>query len=302
MRAGPREQPLQYRTAKLVAIAVVAWNVATIGTCDEWDMPKAGPRKAGEARQDNCVNTTLVWIPPGSFAMGSPIGERGRFDNERQVQATITKGFWLGRQEVSRGEWKKIMKTTPWSDHPFIKEGDDYPVSFVSWNEASKFCETLTRIERDAGRLPTKWIYTLPSEAQWEYACRAGTTSRCFFGESARELPEYAWSWETTGKVGRMGAQRVRQKKASPWGLYDIYGNVDEWCRDWYLNEPLGGRDPAGPKMGEFRVLRGGCWRDPAETCRSAFRGRLLPTLAGSTIGFRLAAAEAVAAGTKDSR
>ncbi len=136
--------------------------------------PFTGAR-AGQPRDDNGLQTTLVWIPPGKFKMGSPKNEKGRDDdNEAQVQVTLTKGFWLGQTEVTQSEWQRVMSTAPWrsgKDKKYVKEGDDYPAVYVSWDDAMKFCKTLTATDRVAGRLTLGWQYTLPTEAQWEYAC-----------------------------------------------------------------------------------------------------------------------------------
>ena len=200
--------------------------------------------KAGQSRKSNGLNTPLVWIPPGDFTMGSPKDEKDRSDDENQVQVTLTKGFWLGQHEVTQAEWQRVMQTTPWSGNEDVKEGDDYPATFVSWDDAMKFCEKLTEQERSAGRLPSDWQYTLPTEAQWEYACRAGTKSRFSFGDDESDLGEYAWYGKNAGDIGEKYAHRVAQKKANPWGLYDMHGNVWEWCRDVYAYELPGRRRP----------------------------------------------------------
>jgi len=148
-------------------------------------------------RDDNGLGTKLVWIPPGEITVGSPKDEKGRTSSENQVQLKLTKGYWLGQHEVTQSEWQRVMQTTPWNRNGFfkkyVKEGDDYPATCVRWYDAIKFCEKLTETERDTGRLPAGWKYTLPTEAQWEYACRAGTKSRFSFGDDESDLVEYAW-------------------------------------------------------------------------------------------------------------
>jgi formylglycine-generating enzyme required for sulfatase activity len=247
--------------------------------------------KAGQVRDENGLK--LVWCPPGDFTMGSPKDKKNRGDDENQVQVKLTKGFWLGQHEVTQAEWQRVMQTTPWSGKVFVKEGDDYAATFVSWEEVMKFCEKLTEQERRAGRLPFGWQYTLPTEAQWEYACRGGSKSRFSFGDDESDLSDYAW-WGGLFGHGNAKSQQyahtVGQKKANPWGLSDMHGNVNEWCRDWYAKELAGGTDPQGPSEGSGRVIRGGGWDDPAGFCRSADRSGGKPDYLSSDLGFRLSA------------
>ena len=133
--------------------------------------------------------------------MGSPKSEIGPAGTEHQVPVTLTHGYWLGRYEVTQLEWQTLMHTTPWQGKENVKEGDNYPVTFVSWDEANKFCEKLTETERRAGRLPAGWKYMLPTEAQWEYACRAGTTTRYSFGDKVRISVTTRGSWRTPPMV-----------------------------------------------------------------------------------------------------
>jgi sulfatase modifying factor 1 len=246
--------------------------------------------RAGQTRDDNGLKTKLVWIPPGDFTMGSPKDEKGRNDDENQVQVTLSKGFWLGQYEVTQSEWQRVMQTTPWSEKDNVKEGDSYPATYASWDDAVKFCEKLTEQERTAGRLPEGWSYTLPTEAQWEYACRAGTKSRFSFGDDDSDLEEYAWFYKNAPHTGERYAHLVGQKKANSWGLFDMHGNVCEWCRDRYAKELAGGTDPLGPSTGSGRVYRGGCWDDPAGYCGSAYRNWFAPARRDILVGFRLAA------------
>jgi len=233
--------------------------------------------KAGQVREDNGLKTKLVWIPAGSFTMGSPKEDKDRQDDENQVQVTLTKGFWLGQHEATQAEWQRVMQTAPWSGRGNRKQGDNYPATYVSWKDAMEFCEKLTDQEHTAGRLPSGWQYTLPTEAQWEYACRAGTKSRFSFGDDDSHLTEYGWFDKNGSHAGERYAHLVGQKKANPWGLYDMHGNVWEWCRDWYAEELAGGTDPQGPSQGSYRVYRGGSWIHSAWCCRSALRYWSLP-------------------------
>jgi sulfatase modifying factor 1 len=243
--------------------------------------------KAGQRRDAGGLK--LVWIPPGDFTMGSPKDEKGRNDDEGPVTVTVTKGFWLGEHEVTQAEWQRVMQTVPWSDKQFVKEGDDYPATYVSWEDTTRFCEKLTAQERSAGRLASGWRYTLPTEAQWEYACRSGTKSSFSFGDDESDLGDYAWFTKNADDAVEKYAHLVGQKKTNPWGLFDMHGNVWEWCRDWYAKELAGGADPQGPSEGWRRVLRGGSWSGTPGNCRSAFRAQDGPDGRSIYRGFRIA-------------
>ncbi len=252
-------------------------------------------KEPGQLRDDNGLKMKLIWCPPGEFAMGSPKSGVGRspFGNEDQVQVVLTKGFWLGKFEVTQSEWKQVMASEPWEDGLQTKKGDDFPATFVSWNDAMEFCRRLTAREREVGRPPDEWEYTLPTEAQWERACRAGTETRFSFGDDESKLSEYAWFNESGARIGQAGeryAHQVGQKKPNPWGLCDMHGNVWELCRDSYSKELPGGHDPEVVDKGSsLRVIRGGWYLFPAERCRSAFRVPNDPSKTGGGLGFRVA-------------
>jgi formylglycine-generating enzyme required for sulfatase activity len=255
--------------------------------------PSFDGTKAGEVRSNNSLHTKLVWIPPGELMMGSPKNEKDHGYNESQVKVRITKGFWLGQHEVTQAEWDRVMQTAPWRVRDLVQdgEGDDYPAANVSWDDAIKFCEALTTEEHRAGRLPRDWVYTLPTEAQWEYACRAGSTTRFSFGDDESELPEYAWFEKNTTDIREKYAHAVGQKKPNPWGLYDMHGNVSEWCRDAYRQQLPGGDDPElSSREKSDRVVRGGRWGGPDWGCRSAARMLKVQNDQELYIGFRLAA------------
>ena len=213
----------------------------------------------------------LVGIRPGTFTMGE-YGEAH--------QVTLTKPFWLGKTEVTQGQWETLMGNNP----SYMKNaGREAPVEQVSWEDAMQFCRKLTERERSAGRLPEGYEYTLPTEAQWEYACRAGTT-----GDYAGVLDAMAWYGNNSGDT----THPVGQKRPNAWGLFDMHGNVWEWCRDWYDNYPRGSvADPAGPSSGLFRVFRGGCWTNDASRCCSAYRCKFIPGNRYYFLGFRVALA-----------
>jgi len=225
--------------------------------------------------------------------MGSPTDEKNRRDDENRVLVTLTKGFWLGKHGVTQGEWHRLMHTTPWSGKADVKNGDDYPASYVSWEDAMEFCEKLTAEEHCAGRLPLEWQYNLPTEAQWEYSCRAGTETRFSFGDDESQLSEYAWWGGLFGEGNAKNEQyahKAGQKTANAWGLRDMHGNTWDWCRDRYAKHLTGGADPLGSPEGSLRVGRGGCWGSGDTSCRSAIRGRYTPDDRFGYLGFRLAA------------
>ena len=229
------------------------------------------------------LNLDMMAIPAGTFVMGSPNDEEGRDDGEGpRTTVTITKPFWLGKTEVTQSQWKVVMGNTQ-----SIFKGDDLPVEQVSWNDAVSFCEKLNEMKRDT--LPAGYRYTLPTEAQWEYACRAGTTTRFSYGNDTgySQLGSYAWyDNNSSGKTHPVG-----DKLPNGWGLYDMHGNVWEWCLDW-KGDYTGGSvsDPQGPQSGAERVNRGGGWLNIAgRDCRSAFRFGFEPEASLFDIGFRVA-------------
>jgi formylglycine-generating enzyme required for sulfatase activity/acetyl esterase/lipase len=282
----------------------------------------------------------MVWIPPGTFRMGSPASEQLRkADEGPQTQVTLTKGFWMGRTLVTIGQWKSVMgldvraqlgrmlqdetlydlggkKQTRREFMGFSRtndpgqylanEQDDLPMYFVSWNDAIEFCKVLNQREHANGRLPQGYEFSLPTEAQWEYACRAGTTDTTYAGPLALEgrtapiLDRIAWyagnspdgytgkGFNVAGRTG--GPHPVAQKEPNPWGLYDMMGNIWEWCRDWYGPYPDGTvTDPIGPAAGTDRVNRGGSFGSGAGDHRSANRAKNPQPEASAYRGFRLA-------------
>jgi formylglycine-generating enzyme required for sulfatase activity len=229
------------------------------------------------------LNLEMMPIPSGTFVMGSPSDEEGRDDVESpQTTVTITKPFWLGKTEVTQSQWKAVMGN---SLSNF--KGDDLPVENVSWNDAVAFC---AKLNQEYGiTLPSGYRYTLPTEAQWEYACRAGTTIRFYYGDdpSYRQLGKYAWYDDNSSYK----THPVGEKVPNGWGLYDMHGNVCEWCLDGYSDSYPGGNVTAEEALqsGSARVLRGGSWFDSAGSCRSAVRGRFRPDSSYDYLGFRVA-------------
>jgi len=216
----------------------------------------------------------MIWIAPGAFRMSSTHGAGD------DTQVTLTRGYWLGQTEVTQAQWQAVIDHIP---VPSFFKGSDRPVEKVAWDTAMIFCAKLTERERAAGRLPAGYDYTLPTEAQWEYACRAGTTGK-YAGDPA------AMAWYDANSGGQ--THPVAQKRPNAWGLYDMHGNIQEWCANWYGGYAGGNvSDPTGAAAGQFRVLRGGSWDGPAGHCRSAFRNWSNPQNSSFSTGFRLALA-----------
>ncbi|QDU97665.1 formylglycine-generating enzyme family protein [Lignipirellula cremea] len=241
------------------------------------------------------VRLKLRFIPPGQFLMGSTGSESFKEPHGGPVVVTISEGFYLGETEVTQAQWTAVMGTEPWSDDANIRQDPACAASCLCWADAVAFCEKLTRQEHAAGRLAEGWRYTLPTEAQWEYACRAGTLSTFYFGEDAGQLVDYAWfnrnTWYDDGPVAQPEeyAHAVGQKKPNAWGLYDMYGNVWEWNRDWQIGQLPGGIDPLVVTMGTHRSARGGSWDRGDKCCYSAFRFWISPEYGLSFTGFRVA-------------
>lgn len=225
------------------------------------------------------VRLEMVWIAPGEFTMGSPKTETNRNNDEEQHRVKLTKGFWLGKYEVTQQQYLAFTGKNP---SRYENAGLDAPVEMVPWTSAMEFCQNLTASEKKKGRLPGGYVYSLPTEAQWEYACRAGDQ-----GSPYSKMGDMAWYNQQSG----IATFKVGQKKANPWGLYDMQGNVQEWCLDWYAEYPTAALaiDPIGPKAGTDRVNRGGSWKGGGRDCRPATRNHIIPTSGYNTLGFRLA-------------
>jgi len=222
------------------------------------------------------VDMHLRLVAAGLFEMGSPEGS-GRDDERPQRDVVISRPFMIGRTEVTRAQWRAVMGP----DRGVDESSPHLPVTGVSWEDAVEFCEALSR---KLGRQ-----FRLPTEAEWEFACRAGTATTFSFGEDGRRFADFMWS--TSNSDG--AAHRVALKRGNAWDLHDMHGNVWEWCADWYGADSYADgttRDPQGPASGSSRVLRGGSWSSPVNLCRSSNRlsGGRAPS---STVGFRVVAA-----------
>lgn len=234
------------------------------------------------------IPLVLVHIPKGTFLMGSPTSEGGRSDNEIQHRVTLTKDFWLGKFPVTQEQYQAITKQNP----SFFK-GATRPVECVNWNDAKGYCDLLNNAFREM--LPTGYAFALPTDAQWEYACRAGTTTPFSFGSTLNgdkaNCDGNSPYGTDKGKIVDATTE-VGKYDANAWGLFDMHGNVWEWCNDWYGDYSQDTvSDPTGPTNASHRVLRGGSWLSFARSCRSANRGSHDPSIRYSDYGFRVALA-----------
>jgi len=236
--------------------------------------------RAGEERRQFC------WCPPGSFTMG-PFSGPPVAGNA--VHVTLSRGFWIAKYLVTQAQYQFVTGNNP---SGFV--GASLPVDTVDKRHADAFCLELTKLERAAGRLPGDWEYRLPNEAQWEYACRAGTTTAYSWGDDPKQIDDYAWhAGNSNGKTHPVG-----EKKPNPWGLFDMHGNCDEWCRDVWLDALPGGTDPEATSRDlpsrpnwqqPFWICRGGSWEYPeVERFKSRSRERVGPVEKSYLISFRL--------------
>jgi formylglycine-generating enzyme required for sulfatase activity len=264
---------------------------AVAGHCPAPPAPGGLPR-----RLVNSAGIPLALIPAGTTLVGTPPDEVNRYEDEGpQHPATITRPFYLGIFPVTQRQYLDVMGTNPSSFNPAHGGGLDHPVDTVSWEDAGEFCRRLTARpeEQQSGR-----VYRLPTEAEWEHACRAGTLTPFWFGEaiSARQA-----NFDSTAPYGRPAEDLYRERTIvvgafapNPFGLYDVHGNVWEWCADWYsatYSQASAAVDPPGPDqdMGQSKVMRGGSWFSTGRGCRSGHRGLSVPRERNHTNGFRVA-------------
>jgi len=264
----------------VVCLLLAAAMVAT-GCTKPKPVAKAVLTQSGRemvVRLRNDVTMKLVLVPAGSFLMGSPDNEPNR-DRDEGPRRTVTlgKGFFVGVTEVTQEQYEAVME-----DNPSTFQGPRNPVEEVSWEDAVAFCKELSRL---SGR-----NFHLPTEAQWEYACRAGTQTIYHSGNSLEQLKQVGCFASDPANV--KSTRPVASLAANAWGLYDMHGNVWEWCSDWYTADAYGTggnvTDPAGPASGSERILRGGSWSDEPQDCRSAVRECQPPGYSDDDIGFRV--------------
>lgn len=229
----------------------------------------------------NNVTLKLVLIPAGTFLMGSPETVKDRFKGEVQHEVTISKPFYLGVTHVTVAQYAQFVKDTGRKhEEPSFKQAGDHPVVKVNWDDAQAFCQWLSK--------QTDKTVVLPTEAQWEFACRAGTKTRFSFGDKDINLGDYSWYVVNSAKR----THPVGQKKPNAWGLFDMHGNAWQWCADFYGPYAAADKtDPTGPKEGNIRVARGGSWIAEPPACRSAFRCRNFPNNRAGEFGLRVAVA-----------
>ena len=260
---------MQSRTAGMARVPVA--HVLDLGGKMRWRYPSGG----------SMMN--FVWVPSGEFMMGSPSDEICYPDESPQHLVRITKPFYVGMCEVTQRQWEAVMGTTPWRGMNDVMEDEDAPATWLSWDDAEEFC---TKLSEETGR-----TVRLPTEAEWEYACRAESSTVYSFGDSAGALGKYAWYDENSLDVGEDYPHLVGQKKPNAWGLYDMHGNVYEWCADfygrfYYADSPA--EDPTGPETSSFRVMRGASWHRNWVHCRSADRYSAAPGDRTPYCGFRV--------------
>ena len=284
VEGGPRKRAIIVTVVVLV-LAALGWWVGIRVPVPVAQTPVLGSQSpvVGQAAKVDLgggAALDLVWMSPGAFTMGSPASETGRHDSERQTQVLLTKGYWLGKYEVTQAQWQALMGSNP---AHFQNARRDAPVEQISWDQATEFCRKLTEQEQRAGRLPVGYRYALPTEAQWEYAARAGRTGP--YGGTGN-LEDMGWYSANSGNA----TKPVGQKRANAWGLHDMHGNVWEWCADRFGTYSGGNvTDPTGPTSGSSRVYRGGSYYSVALFCRSAFRYWDSPGDRNQFLGFRLA-------------
>jgi len=255
--------------------------------------------------------SNTVALPPGTFTMGSPLSERMRVDDEVEHRVTLTKPVFMGKNLVTQGQYLAVVGANPsryqTNDGAAPITADlTRPVEMVSWSDATNYCALLTKAERLAGRLTTNWVYRLPTEAEWEFACRAGTLSAFSFGGAIHGgMAQFYWYYEYDSALGEIYVatpslpwlshpKPVGSYPPNAFGLYDMHGNVWEWCQDWYGAYSVESVvDPQGPSFGSTRVIRGGSWGNDGHRCRSAVREKLVPSDRNSATGFRVVAAPA---------
>lgn len=233
------------------------------------------PEKIKSRIMDN-----MIAVPTGSFLMGSSQGE----DDERPIHNVLINSFLFSKFPVSQAEWFAVMRTTPWEDNEHIRPGDNCPVVNVDWYECREFIKRLSH--------ETALPFRLPTEAEWEFCCRAGTTSRFYHGNFRLGLPSNAWYYENAFKKGEMYPHESGLKKPNQWGFHDMMGNIYEWCSDWYgrnyyNKSPV--NNPQGPRYGKYRIVRGGDWARTDYFLRVASRRYYSPHYKDCNVGFRLA-------------
>ena len=243
-----------------------------------------------DVSQKNSIGMPLQVIPPGTFLMGSPRGEVDRKSHETQVEVTLSQAFLIGQCEVTQGEWERVMG--PITSPREFGSGNRFPVYRISYAEAKEFCRKLTQLDRAAGTLPNGYRYRLPTDAEWEFACRAGTRTATYFGDKMSSTQanydgeNHPYNGAQKGPNLNRTAE-VGSYPANAWGLHDMHGNLCEWCVDWYADQVAGGVDPVQRTPGQKKVIRDCRFGNPGRYARSANRYYAPPKERRSTVGFR---------------
>ncbi|HEY3969012.1 MAG TPA: formylglycine-generating enzyme family protein [Planctomycetaceae bacterium] len=267
-----RSENEQVETAPALPTGIVPFDAATARKLQQsW-----AKHLSVDETVKNSIGMQLILIPPG----------KNRLLNE--VEVTLVDAFYLGKTEVTQAQWSAVMGTAPWNE--IERTGQNRPATFISWNAAKAFCEQLTAKEHSG-------TYRLPTEAEWEYACRAGTTTHFSFGDDQSQLGQFAWYRDNSKKIGENYAHEVALKKPNPFGLFDMHGNVWEWCDGAYTSDPSKEERPRPASTGGLRVAAGGSWDwevpliangGSALNCHSASRVWYVPTTKAISAGFRV--------------
>jgi formylglycine-generating enzyme required for sulfatase activity len=229
------------------------------------------------------ADTNLVFMQPGTFTMGSPTDEAERGSDELQHTVTISRGFWMGKYLVTQEGFRSVVGWNPSQ----IRGDPTLPVEALFWTDATNYCALRTAQERTAGLIPTNYVYRLPTESEWEYADRAGATTRFSYGDDPGYTSLTNYAWYSANSVGT--THPVGQLLPNPWGLYDMHGNVMEWCQDRYGTYPAGSvTDPQGAVSGTYHVVRGGSYYFDGRYCRSATRDANSPAIWVLDVGLRV--------------
>ena len=292
-----KSETISFATSWGETVNLSPWEIATL-YCRSGFIPTKVRMQIGDpnsgldtAQEPELVFEGFRWIPPGRFMMGSETSEQGRGSDEGpQTEVILTQGFWMAECEVTQGEYEQLIGSNPST----FQGNAQWPVEKVSWHEAMAYCHRLTQAATENETLPEGYVFRLPTEAEWEYACRAGSVSRFSYGDdpSASEMGRYGWYVDNSDS----SPHPVKQLEPNPWGLYDMHGNVWEWCYDLWQYAYPGGRqrDWSARSEGWLRVARGGSWLYSADHSRSANRDDYGPNNRCSDIGFRVVLARAL--------
>ncbi len=287
--SNPKNRRYMIAGAAIVVLLFAAWGILGRGSSESPDggaktsKSRGGARKAGDQATFDGID--FVWIPAGTFQMGSPPGETSRGRDEQLHEVILTKGFWMAKYELKKEQWAAVMETKPWQGKDNIPYAENGPASMMTWIDANLFTRKLNK-EQDGP-------YRLPTEAEWEYACRAGTTTPYSFGvHEGFQLQEHAWFVANCYQNKENYAHAVGTRKPNPWGLHDMHGNVWEFCSDWYGAYPFPDdgavTDPKGPETGNGRILRGGAYDSRDYQNRSGIRHTQYVNRYYPSVGIRL--------------